>query len=414
MTPTPPSRGANGSHESSIDSLSVRTSILDAGLDIVCDSGLSSLTLRPLGERAGLSVGAVTHHLGAKDAVLVQLVEYARLSDRAWRSRWSPRIASMAGAPAPIRAALVDLALEDLVSSGRRCSILFCELIQATGLPEDVRAELAAWLGELENFWAGMAGSSGSGVALQSFVVDELAYGLSLNGCEPYRLLRRLCLHRMFAGADIPADEHSAIVALLKQIQTELAPERSVVDARIEGAGEDKRAVIARAAGRLIVETGAGGITHRAVAAAANVPPSTVVYHFGASEDLMLAGLEAVIGAFHQWWPGARAREAGEAGAVDEIAQTRSLVRATCAIALGAVHHDRLVPHAADMRRRRGENVRPVDLGPCPEHVRRNFDALSGQVVSTVSFGARMIAMALNQDEGDWVRRARADLFRVW
>lgn len=410
MTSKAPSRDPHGTSDAS----GVRTALLNAGLDIVVESGLAGLTLRPLGERAGLSVGAVTHHLGGKDAVLAQLVAHARLADSDWRALWSPRIEASRGAPPAIRAMLADLALDDLASQGRVRSILLCELLQASALPADVRSELGAWLGDLHAFWAKMAGETGAGAALSAYASDELAYSLSLNGREPYRLLRRLCLHRMFLGRDIADGERSAMQALMKQSQADLAPERSVVDERVEGVGEDKRAMIARAAGRLIVETGTGGITHRAVAAAAHVPPSTVVYHFGASEDLMLAGLEAVIGAFHQWLPAARTGERKAGGAMEDIARTRGLVRATRAIALGAVHHDRLAQHAADMRRRRGENIRPADLEAAPRSFRENFDALSGQVVSTVSFGARMIAMALQEDEGDWLRRTQSDLFRAW
>lgn len=386
--------------------------LLSAALDIVAEAGITGLTLRPIAERAGLSVGAVTHHLGNRDSVVAHLAAFARQTDRGWRSRWETRLQAVSRPTPAIRASLCELALHDLASGERLRSILFCEMLLATDLPNDARAELAGWIGELETFWGAMSGSAELGTALLAYVVDELIYALSLDGNEAYRLLRSLCIQRFF-GADRGARRDAAL-ALFRLAQADLSPEHSVVDRRIEGVGDSKRAMIARAAGKLIVEAGPAGVTHRSVGDAANVPSSTVVYHFGAIEDLMLAGLEAVIGSFHQWLPAARARGQHMRDNGHDFSRTRGLVRATWAIAAGAIRHGRLIPHAADMRRRRGENIQPQDISTPSDGVLQNFDALDAQVVSTVSFGARIIAMALGEEEGGWSRRAMSGLLGSW
>jgi AcrR family transcriptional regulator len=153
------------------------------------------------------------------------------------------------------------------------------------------------------------------------------------------------------------------------------------------------------------------------VASAAGVPASTVVYHFGASDDLVIAGLEAVIHNFRDWLQSARKeRERQSNGADDEESyrMTRDLVRATHAVAVGAMRHPALQRHAADMRRRRGENVQLDDVPELQGVLRNTIDPLTAQVVSVATFGARMLAMAIQEDEQSAVLEARRALAAFW
>lgn len=387
-------------------------SLIEAGLAITVETGLGGVTLRPLAERAGVTIGAITHALGGKDDVLRGMTAHARRLDAAWRQGWAPRMAALSGCGPALRALAIDLALDELTTTQRLSSILLCELLQTTQLSDGVRHELAGWARDWECFWGDLAGDRAAGSAVLGFAVDETVYGLALRGRGSYRLLRRICAHRLVAGPASGPTARTEEDALFAQVISELAPSRSVVDTPPRSKSEEKRELIARAAGQLIVEQGIGVLTHRAVAAAADVAASSVVYHFGSTNELALAGLESVVGAFHTWLPNVRAR-AGNSETDDEMmAATRGLVRATHAIALGAIRHDPLVDHAADMRRRRGENVRLMDLPNPPPHL--TLDRTSAQVVSVVTFGARMIAMATGEDEGVRFARSLHALFALW
>jgi TetR/AcrR family transcriptional regulator, regulator of biofilm formation and stress response len=54
---------------------------------------------------------------------------------------------------------------------------------------------------------------------------------------------------------------------------------------------EERRRLLLDAAVRVIGRDGLGGLTHRAVAAEAGLPPAAATYHLGSVEDMMLAVL---------------------------------------------------------------------------------------------------------------------------
>lgn len=407
-----PDRSSRNGRHSGAPAPDSAQSLIEAGLAIAAETGLGGVTLRPLAERAGVTIGAIAHALGGKDDVLRGMAAHARRLDAAWRQGWAPRIAALDGCGPAMRALAIDLALDELTTTQRLSSILLCELLQATQLSDGVRHELEGWAQDLERFWGDLAGDRAAGSAVLGFAADETVYGLALNGCGTYRLLRRICAHRLVVGPAGGLVILAGEEALFAQVVGELAPPRSIVDTLARSKAGEKRELIARAAGQLIVEQGIGVLTHRAVAAAADVAASSVVYHFGSINELALAGLESVVGAFHTWLPDVRAR-LGNSGPDDEMMlATRGLVRATHAIGLGAIRHDPLVDHAADMRRRRGENLRPLDLPSLPQHL--TLDRLGAQVISVVTFGARMIAMATGEDEKARVERSLEGLFSLW
>jgi DNA-binding transcriptional regulator YbjK len=61
---------------------------------------------------------------------------------------------------------------------------------------------------------------------------------------------------------------------------------------RLRGPNDpDRRAKIAKAAIEVVAERGVGGLTHRAVAAAADVPLGSTTYHFATLDDLLEVAL---------------------------------------------------------------------------------------------------------------------------
>jgi TetR/AcrR family transcriptional regulator, regulator of biofilm formation and stress response len=59
--------------------------------------------------------------------------------------------------------------------------------------------------------------------------------------------------------------------------------------------GRQRREALLRAALAVIGERGIGGLTHRAVAAAAGVPVATTTYYFGSIDELLEAALELYV-----------------------------------------------------------------------------------------------------------------------
>ena len=376
-------------------------SVLDAALKLVAEEGLSALTLRPLAERCAISVATVSHYFGAKDDLIARLVAHVRELERTFQERWLARAGKLSLADRAGRAMLVEQALESWVTQERSCALFMIELIHARPAAPVIGTALRQWAADADSFWRQMAGADSA--LILPYILDEGAFSLGLGEWEPYRALRGLCIARLLAGVLRPVAELEGRAALFGALVDELAPGPAVDAPEGRRARADKRDLIAASTGALIVEGGAEAVTHRAAAAAAGVPASTVVYHFGAREDLVVAGLHAVVREF-QTWIGQTRPPMGPDSAppADEVARTRGLVRATATIALASVRAPTLRPAAADMRRRRGENIKVTILSPYgwqgnPER----FDRLSAQVLSVCIFGARMLAMALGEPEDE-------------
>ncbi len=368
---------------------------LDAALAIVGEGGLAALTLRPLAARVGVSVPTLIHYLGSKDQLLNSLILRARMQDTAFQSVWLTREGALDKEDWRSRASLGEAAYRSWILRGRSRAVLFCALLQARSQSPAIIEALAGWSDDWEAFWIGMSGRQARGRALSAYFVDEAFFSLGLSESEPYCLLRQLCMKQVFAGLLDGARERSGELPLFDRLRAELAPAHVSLD-RSSAALTGKRSTIAERGVDLIAEGGVESISHRSVAAAAGVPPSTVVYHFGSREDLLVAVLEAVILRVRSWRVSV---EPGDRDSPGALWFTRPLVRATTAIAFESYWRPRLAPHAADMRRRRGESVTAGGLPRLDPILRDRLDPLAAQVYSVCAFGARMRAIALCRDE---------------
>lgn len=112
-----------------------------------------------------------------------------------------------------------------------------------------------------------------------------------------------------------------------------------------------RRERIARAAIAVVAERGLEAVTHRAVAAAAEVPLGSTTYHFATLDDLLEVALEHAaddnVRRMHEW-------QAGLGDGVDLAAAVTDLVLASVGSAtvdyelyLAALHRPRLRPLAA-------------------------------------------------------------------
>lgn len=387
-------------HSVSQDGIGVET-IVDAALDIIVRQGLSELTLRPLALKIGMSVSVISARMGSKDQLIDRVIEEAAARDARFFARWLDLAAAVPTGPRG-RATLSDLAFRDWLDTGRSQALFLIELVHDRALQATPSPLLDAWLERAGAFWSTLLfGSPALGDLALGYILDEAGFALGAGGNPAYTLLRLHCLHRFADGlfpGPVEDDAANAIPRLIAALESRDQPTSDLDD--------PKRRRIADSAAQVIVSQGIDMVTHRSVALAAGVPASTVVYHFGARGALVVAGLNAVILRFHAYRDRARAANV----APNDDSSARDLIKATSMIALASVREPTLVPHALDMRRRRGENIRAVDLESLGIVDPPGFDRATAQVISIALFGMQMIAMARKLPERDYYHRAFAAL----
>ncbi|NOW48696.1 AcrR family transcriptional regulator [Novosphingobium sp. SG751A] len=367
--------------------------IVAAALDLIASHGLTELTLRPLAEKVGMSLNALTQTMGSKEQLLAQVIAHAMEQDRLFREGWQKRLGAMAPVGPGLRAVLAETILDDWVVGHRPLACLLIDMVQEAGRQEGCPAALGAWLDAAGLFWAEVLfGDPRQADAALGYMLDEAGFSLFAHADPAYRMLRALCLHRFTGGIYPQPDEDIGTGRHLEQWIAALEPEQTYPDTP----DRSKRGLIAAQAGHLIVTQGLEALTHRSAAAAAGTPASTVVYHFGTRDDLMVAALHAVVTNFRHNLAENFGRPHPFHAHYDF---SRDLVRATSIIALAAARHPGLAHHALDMRRRRGENIVTSVLWDMGLPHGRTADRCTSQVASVALFGMRMVAMARGLDE---------------
>ena len=390
--------------------------LLGAAIALVSDDGYSGLTLRPLARSLGVSVTVLTKRFGARDDILATIIAQARIADRAYHGIWDDRLSGLRTVDAHAMTAIADAVLHDYGGLQRGLSRLFLECLQASTWDETLSRTFGAWSEDREAFWARIGRRSGlpEGVMtsgfLMGYVVDETAYSVALADLTEYQMLRRLCLRRLFMG---PAhtDGNQADNALFDLLfdATHDPAEAHHVSHGTEFPGGWHRAA-ARACAILVTTRGVGAVTHRAVAAMADLPPTTLAYRFASQESLVVAGLDYIITHLLRSVDDAEARGSGDLVKADPL-EGLDVGRATFAVAIAAVRSKRLAACAADMRRRRGINLFRILGMRHPGHPR--LDRLSAQVLAIGCIGAanrrpvaednrRLMGQALDA-ASDWV-----------
>jgi AcrR family transcriptional regulator len=379
------------------------TDLFDAASQIVAEKGLGGLTLRPLAQRLGTSVSAITHRFGQKGDVLAAVCAAAAAAEATMLAAWRRRFEGLGGLPAEAVAEIVDTILDDLVQAGRQSTRICCELIQAAAWQTELQASLAPWLAHRSAFWTFVAGLAkvrppfDLGAALHAYATDELAHGLALNDDPAYRWLRKLGVRRLCAGlfpGDRPWDAGS-----FDSVHAELGAGVAQID-RDGRYRVEKRSEMLAAVGRhiadLILHGGSEAVTHRSVGQRAGMPATTLVYHFPRQTDLLKAGLEAIIDSLQ-----ARVDQDARTNRGIDQSGAADIAVATFAIALAAARFPELRPFAADMRRRRGENgyIQLRRLSANPDRI----DMLTAQALSVAAIGDMLLRRANGTAGGRFV-----------
>ncbi|MYM67895.1 hypothetical protein GTP45_13765 [Pseudoduganella sp. FT55W] len=357
--------------------------LLAAACGLVSSEGLAGLGLRPLAEALGVSVTVLTSHYGARADVMAAICDAARLHDQREMARWRSLLSELGPFSPALAAELAETMLDELAIQQRALSLLYLELLHVCTWDASLQPAFAAWSSERRRFWQEFADRAALMPALvkcgwwYGYVVAELAYSVALGPVTSYRMLRRLCLRRLFAGglASRGEDSDGALFALLLgQMQIE-----GLHDEKPDARAPAWDAPAARACGRRLAAQGAQGLTHRAIASDIGIPHTTLSYRYPAQRDLVIAGLESIV---------AHIRFAVDADSLSELQRLRvegdgkqlDLARANFAVALAATHMPELATYTADMRSRRGNNLAKVFLKYLPQA--RGIDALCAQVIS--------------------------------
>lgn len=380
--------------------------------DIAAKHGLHALTLRPLAERTGMTLAALTHLVGKKQQLLALLILHARQVDTAFRAAFLATIQDRRPLSVPEFAEFCDWFLDCQARENVAISLFFCEALLAAPNDPGLAADLAPWLDDHRHFWRSACSRADVGdamllaEALAGFHVDEMAHGAALNGVNAYARLRRLSLARLCAGdlADPAKHSHDTLFTRLFSDLGQL--EDPIRIDRGDGPDWDTRTQrYAAAAAHTMVHTGLEGLTHRAVAEVAGVASSTLAYHFRTRDDLVKGAMTFLILRIQK-------AAAGMDVTIPSLPQTNisyEIARSTFMLALEASRNTAFLASAADMRRKRGINLRHAVNARLPAG--RFVDGLGAQALSLVSNGTTL----LNSPGGIVAAKTAADaiLYRL-
>jgi len=366
-----------------------RDRVVSAALASVQALGLRGLTLRAVARQAEVSVATVRHHLGSKTELVPALLHDVVKADVAFLEGWQTTLAALQ-APRGWRVTLYFELVDDYLRRHLAHATFVAECLLAGDCDS---ADLASWLNGWEEVFAELVDRREQARQLACFLVDDLFFALALNEVPPLRLLRAAALQRCLDPQASPRGEDAS--RRFHLLHEQLAPSRSTLDKLAETLSEPRARLRAWAA-RIAVEEGLEAVSHRSVAAEAKAQPSAVVHHLGNREQLMVAALEGIIVAFRSGLDRSGLDVVPAAKDADRQArQLRDLARATQGVALASLRYASLREHALDMRRRRGENVRPGARFPDGYQVPCVLDRLGAHLGACCFFGALRVAESL-------------------
>ncbi|MPT48777.1 MAG: TetR/AcrR family transcriptional regulator [Sphingobium sp.] len=358
---------------------------------LIAARGIRGLAMRSLAQAAGTSVGSINYHIGDKNALIAQLISEEAAQRQIVHGRWKRRANILMTGQAPVLAMLVLAYLDEAIAS-REAAITLCELSLEAGLNPAafpgmgvlLDGEAIFWQELLSPFYGEQAGALGYAVA--SYCHDELPFSLALGMNADYRLLRAATIQRLSEGLAGPATglavSFDHLVAACGTKSTDaLYP--LVVDLPVGS----KKAELAAHVATVISRLGASAVTHRAVAAEAGISNSSVAHHFRTHEDLLHAGMGALILQM-------RRHITSETSESREERRRMAAIRATHSIALAACRNPQLLPFALDMRRRRAENVWDAVGQGLSGRADEQPDKAAIQAAVMVTIGATLAAQA--------------------
>lgn len=360
---------------------------LDAARLCVVEHGLAGASLRLIAQKAGVSVGSLSYHLGDRAQLIDALLVHEAKALSARNTAWAARFTSLGRLDDRQLVDVISVWLDDQAFNYRHAAITCCELI----LDAARGASCATVLVDSgERLWqsilSGQSASDEAAKLIARYCIDELPFSILLGHDPDYRLLRAATISGLLkAGTtdNAKSDWHEQIVDRLGRRVHEITSGNGVL-------AKPQRASLAECIAALIEHDGLSGLTHRLVAQAAQIAPSSVAHHFPQQRDLVRGGIEAMYERMR--------RSLGSATGPTSESGT-AVVLLTHEMALTALREADLVPFAIDMRRRRGENVREeLARTVFPEHV---LNSASIQALVMAMIGTAISLRAQGKHDGE-------------
>ena len=361
--------------------------ILHAARTRIVARGMAGLSLRAIVQDAESSLGSLHYRIGDKGALIGMLAAEEADERRRMAATWGPRAAAVDLSVPDTLAALIAAWLDEAATLRRDHAVAGCELMLEATIDLATRTGMDDMLGAEDDFWIGLlrpaVGEDATlfGRAIAGYCRDELPFTLVASGHPDYRLLRAATIARLAARFRAPA---SGIASHFEALVDRCGTPRDTAVLPVDLPEGSRKAEMAGYAAALIAERGIAALSHRTVAARAGVANSNVAHYFRTHDDLLRAGMGALI-------LGMRS-ELTQGIAQQRAAPGDALLRATHSVALTALRDARLIPFALDMRRRRGENVRAeiaAGVGGAA-----GLDAAATQAAVVTLVGARLGALA--------------------
>lgn len=350
----------------------------------IAATGIHGLSLRSVADRAGVSLGSLSYHIGNKAALLTALLQ-SQIDE--WISRkniWSTRFSALDLLEPEMLATAVEFFLDYETSEDALHALTSAEVLIEAAYDPSAFSLLSDLIEAEEDFWRDMLEPAyGQKAALLGAIIahycrDERPFALANGRDVNYRLLRRATLNRLsewFAGdARGLSAAHQAIVSLC-------GCESGDVPLPIDLQEGSKSKDIAEHIADLIVVQGTSHLSHRLIATNVRMPVSTVAYHFRTQNDLLKGGLGALI-----------LRTRSEKSNPGEPSHGWDMVLVTHSAAMIAVRDESMQQFSLDMRRRRSENVRQVINESVAEG--NPLDHAAIQAISMVIIGASIARRA--------------------
>lgn len=254
--------------------LRTRADIAAGAIEVLARSGVAGLTHRAVAQQAGVSLAATTYHFSTKADLIAEasLRLLAGYLD-AFR-RFASRIREGGGEGIGSLDDLVLRVVLNALGRERTRSLAWLELALHGGRSHSSRALAQDWYAELDAIWADIGvGLQGLPRAEEASAAVDRAIGLTF-------LLQPLALDETVARALLTG---ASDIAGLAGAQTAAPP----ADADAGGRNAEARERIVGAAIDILIEDGAGAISHGAVARRAGMARSGPSYYFPAIGALM-------------------------------------------------------------------------------------------------------------------------------
>jgi AcrR family transcriptional regulator len=350
--------------------------LLSAALFIIQKHGLAGLTIRPLAKLLDTNVAMLARKLGSKSEILNTIIRIAAAKEAESLILWRKRLENSPKLCPEELTSICDDIIRNRSSNSRLISHLKCELIQASAFKPELREATKEWLTNDRDFFYFIAQKAelnfqfDYGLLMESYLVDEISYSLTMENYDCYRMIRSISLRRFWQGLFKHKKSENP---LFNAFIAELGEGISYINQLDEKARKVGNVII-----DIIMEKGLAAITHREVSSRTGIAHTSLAYHYPTQDSLVELGVNMIIDKIRN-----RYKKAENSGKFEH--KHSWIAFANYSMAVTAASRQSLVPIIRDMRRRRGENLQKMLISNYPTEL--SFDLPAVQFLSCCLMG---------------------------